>query len=165
MQKQNVESSVFSGGLFAAPAETEIFDSGYPENVDSLIDRLDSLVKKMRGQAILCTGDSNISRIEPVSDVEPLPEGYAGDLLVEMEEAAREEEETCKFMLARARTLAWEAVRSTPGKPECAGICKKWLERAALWARRRELEELSATLEHLLRSLDESLPLLSCTKN
>lgn len=88
-------------------------------------------------------------------------QGYAGGLLVELEEMKREEEAECAFILARARSLAWQAVRHTPGLGACPEICRAWIARAALWARRRALSELADEMDQLVTGLDQALPLLS----
>lgn len=94
----------------------------------------------------------------------PLPEGYAGALLVELEEERSHEEETARFILARARSLAWQAVRHTPCDLACAGICVSWLRHARIWAARRHMEALSAELAEVLERLEASLPKLASHK-
>lgn len=80
--------------------------------------------------------------------------------MVELAEERLAEDAATAFILERARSLAWQAVRHTPGRGECAGMCLAWLRLARTWAARRELDVLSAELATVLDRLEESLPLL-----
>lgn len=93
-----------------------------------------------------------------------LPDGYAGGLMVELEEERRVENALGEFILNRARSLAWQAVRHTPGDSACAGACLVWIHQARLWAARRDLEELAGELGGILCRLQESLPRLNTLK-
>lgn len=90
-----------------------------------------------------------------------LPDGYAGGLMVELEEERRQEDLSAEFILARARSLAWQAVRHTPCDLACVEICLAWLRRAGVWAARRDMEELAEELAEILERLDGSLPRLA----
>ena len=92
-----------------------------------------------------------------------LPEGYAGDLMIELEEERRREDAAAEFILARARSLAWQAVRHTPYDHACADICMGWLHRARVWAARRDMEELAGEIAGILERLEYSLPKLATT--
>lgn len=98
------------------------------------------------------------------ANVAVLPEGYAGGLLVEIEEERREEESIAEFIAYRARSLAWQAVRNTPFSCTCADTCLNWLRQAHLWASRRCLESLEEELAEIIRRLEESLPVLRVGK-
>lgn len=89
-----------------------------------------------------------------------LPEGFCGNALIEIDEILREEEALCAFVLERARALAWQAVRHTPSSNDCARTCLNWIAQARLWAERRQLEELSATLADIETTLYTGLPSL-----
>lgn len=88
----------------------------------------------------------------------PLPEGYAGGLMVELEDELRREAALAAFILQRARSLAWQAVRHSPAHSPCASSCLNWIRQARLWAARRDMERLSAELDEILSSLDRNLP-------
>lgn len=90
----------------------------------------------------------------------PLPVGYAGGLMVELAEERQEEDAAAAFIMQRARSLAWQAVRHTPGGGQCAAVCLAWLRQARLWAARRDLDAMSAQLCAMLERLEECLPLL-----
>lgn len=64
------------------------------------------------------------------------------------------------LILNRARSLAWQAVRHTPGDSAGACACLAWLRRAGLWAAGRELTDLSGEISAMLERLEESLPRL-----
>lgn len=97
-------------------------------------------------------------------DLSFLPDGYAGGLMIELEEERSAEDALGAFILDRARSLAWQAVRHTPGQSACAAVCLSWIRRARLWAARRDLEELSEELSAMLERLEESLPRLQTGK-
>lgn len=163
MQKQKVESNVCIGSLLAALAETgENECMAASGNLDGLVDRLDSLTARLRGynsasfDEVLEEGTPGLA-----GRVSTLSEGYAGGLLVELEEMKREEQAECAFILDRARSLAWQAVRHTPGFGACPKICRAWILRAALWARHRALYELADEMEQLAKGLEQALPLLT----
>lgn len=90
----------------------------------------------------------------------PLPAGYAGDLMVEIADERYEEDAAAALIMERARSLAWQAVRHTPGRGQCAAVCLAWLRQARLWAARRDLEAMSAELSAMLERLEQCLPLL-----
>lgn len=101
------------------------------------------------------------SELPLLDSAKELPDGFSGATLVELEEIQRQEEELCAFVLDRARALAWQAVRHTPSANACASTCLNWISQARLWAERRQLEDLSASLAELEDCLDKGLPRLN----
>lgn len=94
----------------------------------------------------------------------PLPDGYAGGLMVDLEAERRQEAAVADFILARARSLAWQAVRHTPCDLVCAEFCLAWIRRAGVWAGRRDMQDLAGELTAILERLEGSLPKLATTK-
>ncbi|MDR2051679.1 MAG: hypothetical protein LBQ63_07920 [Deltaproteobacteria bacterium] len=89
------------------------------------------------------------------------PEGYNGNIAAEAGKMRPGEQNTDSFVLRRARSLVWQAVRHAPHESARVDICRNWLCRARLWAERRRKRELAPALAGLEEILREGLALLA----